>query len=111
MAPRPRARDASADVFAVVLHARTADVAANDFNRPVRRAARAGARVEYDHGIVGCLQLLDAEKALFANEIAEVQTRSKRYVSTVLLIKALGGGWTPEDAQRELAGEPDAQAR
>jgi multidrug efflux pump len=68
-------------------------------------------RVEYDHGIIGYLQVLDAEKTLLTNEIAEVQTRSQRYVSTVLLIKALGGGWTPEDAQRELAGEPDAQAR
>jgi multidrug efflux pump len=68
-------------------------------------------RVEYDHGIIGYLQVLDAEKTLLTNEIAEVQTRSQRYTSTVLLIKALGGGWTPEDARRELAGEPDAQAR
>jgi len=42
---------------------------------------------------------------------AEVQTRSQRYVSTVLLIKALGGGWTPDDAAKELAGEPEPSAR
>ncbi len=68
-------------------------------------------RVEYDHGIIGYLQVLDAEKTLLTNEIAEVQTRSQRYVSTVLLIKALGGGWTPEDAAKELAGEPKEPAR
>jgi outer membrane protein TolC len=54
--------------------------------------------------------VLDAEKTLLTNEIAEVQTRSQRYVSTVLLIKALGGGWTPEDAAKELAGDPKEPA-
>lgn len=68
-------------------------------------------RVEYDHGIIGYLQVLDAEKTLLTNEIAEVQTRSQRYISTVLLIKALGGGWTPDDAAKELAGEPKEPAR
>src|SRR5262249_8249030 len=68
-------------------------------------------RVEYDHGIIGYLQVLDAEKTLLTNEIAEVQTRSQRHIATVLLVKSLGGGWTPEDAEKELAGEPDAQAR
>ena len=68
-------------------------------------------RVEYDHGIIGYLQVLDAEKTLLTNEIAEVQTRSQRYISTVLLIKALGGGWTPDDAARELAGDPKEPGR
>jgi multidrug efflux system outer membrane protein len=52
-------------------------------------------RVEYDHGIIGYLQVLDAERTLLTQQIAEVQTRNLRFTSTVLLIKSLGGGWVP----------------
>jgi outer membrane protein TolC len=62
-------------------------------------------RVEYDHGIIGYLQVLDAERSLLTQEIAEVQTRNQRFTSTVLLIKALGGGWTPAETEAELSGE------
>ena len=62
-------------------------------------------RLEYDHGIIGYLQVLDAERSLLTQEIAEAQTRNLRFTSTVLLIKALGGGWTPAETEAQLAGE------
>ncbi len=51
--------------------------------------------VEYQQGLVSYLQLLDADRTLLTSEQTESQIASERLVSTVLLIKALGGGWTP----------------
>ena len=53
-------------------------------------------RLEYDQGLVSYLQLLDADRTLLTNQIAESQFTNQRLVSTVLLIKALGGGWNQE---------------
>ena len=46
------------------------------------------------------LQLLDADRTLLSNELSESQLLNQRLVSTVLLIKALGGGW---DADASVA--------
>ncbi|MBI1850685.1 MAG: efflux transporter outer membrane subunit [Planctomycetes bacterium] len=51
------------------------------------------ADLQYRQGLVGYLQVIDAERTLLTNELASVQIQSQRFVSTVLLIKALGGGW------------------
>jgi multidrug efflux system outer membrane protein len=53
------------------------------------------ARLQYDQGLFGYLQVIDAERTLLTNALQSAQIRGERYVSTVLLIKALGGGWTP----------------
>ena len=53
-------------------------------------------RLEYDQGLVSYLQLLDADRTLLSNEVAESQLLTQRLVSTVLLIKAIGGGWDAE---------------
>jgi len=53
-------------------------------------------RLEYDQGLVSYLQLLDADRTLLTNQIAESQFTNQRLISTVLLIKALGGGWNTE---------------
>ncbi len=64
--------------------------------------------VEYQQGIVSYLQLLDADRTLLTNEITESQLLNDRLVSTVLLIKALGGGWTPEASLPEEVKAPRA---
>ncbi len=53
-------------------------------------------RLEYDQGLIAYLQLLDADKTLLADRLTEAQLLDDRLVSTVLLIKALGGGWNPD---------------
>ena len=61
------------------------------------------ARLEYEQGIYSYLQLLDADRTVLTNEIAEAQLRSLRLVASVQLIKALGGGWDVEPT----ATQPD----
>ena len=48
---------------------------------------------EYVQGLQSQLNVLDAQRTLLTNEDVEQQLISNRLVSTVLLIKALGGGW------------------
>jgi len=55
-------------------------------------------------GVDSSLQVIDADRTLLDNQLALVQTDTLRYVSTVLLIKAMGGGW--EDAAGASATRP-----
>ena len=50
-------------------------------------------QIQYDTGIIAYLNVINAEQTLLNNEQSEVQAVKERLVSTVLLIKALGGGW------------------
>ena len=50
-------------------------------------------QLQYKNGFVNYLQVIDAERTLLTNELSAVQILNERMVSTVLLIKALGGGW------------------
>jgi multidrug efflux system outer membrane protein len=47
----------------------------------------------YEAGRSGYLELLDAQRNLAAVERNAVQLRGDRAVTTVALIRALGGGW------------------
>ena len=47
----------------------------------------------YDAGRTSYLDLLDAQRALTTVERSDVQLRGSRAVTTVALIRALGGGW------------------
>ena len=48
------------------------------------------------------MQVIDAERTLLTNNLAAAQTLNLRYTSTVLLIKALGGGWSADPDSQEL---------
>ncbi|HOV74275.1 MAG TPA: efflux transporter outer membrane subunit [Candidatus Hydrogenedentes bacterium] len=50
-------------------------------------------QIQYRAGTIDYLQMIDAERTLLTNELSAAQILSQRMVSTVLLIKALGGGW------------------
>lgn len=54
--------------------------------------------LRYQNGIASQLDLLDAQRALFAAQQAVVQTRLAQLQSQVILYKALGGGWKEEAA-------------
>jgi multidrug efflux system outer membrane protein len=59
-------------------------------------AARAAARLSlarYEQGLVNYLEVVDSERARLAAERGAVQILSQRLISSVVLIKALGGSW------------------
>lgn len=49
--------------------------------------------IRYRSGQVGYLDVTDAERTAIANERLAAQIRGQQFVSSVLLVKALGGGW------------------
>jgi multidrug efflux system outer membrane protein len=57
--------------------------------------ARRLARLRYDSGYSGYLDVLDADRNLFQSELDRVAARRDTLVASVDLIKSLGGGWTP----------------
>ncbi|HMB96016.1 MAG TPA: efflux transporter outer membrane subunit [Tepidisphaeraceae bacterium] len=52
--------------------------------------------LQYRQGLVSYLQVIDAERTLLQNELTAAQILNERMTSTVLLMKALGGGWDAE---------------
>ena len=67
-----------------------------------RRSAEL-ARKLYDAGRSSYLDLLDAQRNLAAVERTAVQLRGDRALTTVALIRALGGGWDAPAVQNALA--------
>ena len=51
------------------------------------------ANARYSGGLVTYLDVITAQEQLLANERLATQLRGERLVSSVLLVKALGGGW------------------
>ncbi len=47
----------------------------------------------YKAGLVGYLDVLLAQTTLLSNERVATQISGQRMVATVVLVKALGGGW------------------
>jgi multidrug efflux system outer membrane protein len=54
--------------------------------------------VQYRQGLTTYLQVIDANQTLLTNELSAAQAHLDRLDATVLLIKAVGGGWKGEDA-------------
>jgi multidrug efflux system outer membrane protein len=59
--------------------------------------ARRLARVRYDSGYSGYLDVLDADRNLLQSELDRVAARRDSLIASVDLIKSLGGGWTPTE--------------
>lgn len=55
--------------------------------------------MRYQNGVSSYLDLLDAQRSLFAAQQAVVQTRLAQLQSQVILYKTLGGGWKDAAAQ------------
>ena len=53
------------------------------------------ARLRYDAGYSGFLEVLDAQRTLNDAELAVVRNRQTRLSASVDLMKSLGGGWNP----------------
>jgi len=52
--------------------------------------------IQYQQGLAPYLQVIDANQTLLTNQLSAAQAQSQRLSATVLLIKALGGGWAGE---------------
>jgi NodT family efflux transporter outer membrane factor (OMF) lipoprotein len=52
---------------------------------------------QYAGGITSYLDVLTAQTATLTNQVAEAQVLTRRMTASVLLIKALGGGWSTAD--------------
>jgi multidrug efflux system outer membrane protein len=65
-------------------------------DRAVAAARRAGdlAQTRYDAGYVNYFEVIDAQRTLLASERAATQLGAQRLLTSVALIKSLGGGWT-----------------
>jgi multidrug efflux system outer membrane protein len=64
-------------------------------------AARENSRlteVQYRQGLTTYLQVIDANQTLLTSELSAAQAHLDRLDATVLLIKALGGGWNGSEA-------------
>lgn len=69
-----------------------------------RRAADLAQKL-YDAGRSGYLELLDAQRNLAATERAAVQLRGERALTTVALIRSLGGGWDGAHPEGEVVAK------
>ncbi|HVZ64715.1 MAG TPA: efflux transporter outer membrane subunit [Lacunisphaera sp.] len=65
-------------------------------DRAVAAARRAGtlAQTRYDSGYVAYFEVIDAQRTVLAAERAATQLAAQRLVNSVVLVKALGGGWS-----------------
>lgn len=84
---------AARSTFAEQLNAQTAQAAAESTRLRL-------ADLRYQNGISSYLDLLDAQRSLFASQQAVVQTRLAQLQSQVTLYKALGGGWKEPTAAK-----------
>ena len=50
-------------------------------------------QLQYQQGLATYLQVNDANQTLLNNELSAAQVQAQRLTATILLIKALGGGW------------------
>lgn len=49
--------------------------------------------VRYRQGVADYFEVIDAERTALDNELLATQLQGQRFVASVLLVKALGGGW------------------
>jgi multidrug efflux system outer membrane protein len=78
--------------------------------RQLREFARL-ARLKFDKGVVGYLEVLIAENERFAAELAAVRIQSERYVQLVGVYQAMGGGWVDVAAGVAAPGVATAPVR
>lgn len=61
-------------------------------------------QMRYDNGVASSLDLLDAQRSLFAAQQSLVQARLARLQNQVTLYRSLGGGWTEGAAAEARQG-------
>ncbi len=75
-----------------------------EYQQDAVRAAREALQLvnnQYKAGTVSYLNVITAETAAFTNERNLLQARGRQFTASVLLIKALGGGWDSAQLQTD----------
>jgi outer membrane protein TolC len=80
--------DSLSDLRVLEEEAKTQDAAVAAANRSVEQSTN-----RYKGGLDTYLTVITAQNAALENERTAVSLRTRRLTSTVLLVKALGGGW------------------
>lgn len=75
------------------IHGRTEEVQARAKAVAAAREYLRLVHIQYNTGTIDYLNVINAEQTLLNNELSEVQALNERMISTVLLIKSIGGGW------------------
>lgn len=69
------------------------------------------ARMRYSEGVTSYLEVLDADRSLYAQRIALVDTRSRLLRSTVGVYRAFGGGWVDEATMQATQTQESGRKR
>jgi multidrug efflux system outer membrane protein len=69
------------------------------------------ARLRFDKGVAGYLDVLVAENELFAAELAATVTLAERYAQLVAVYRAVGGGWVDIASEMSEASQPATAQR
>lgn len=72
-----------------------------ELNERANLSALSSARLRYDAGYSTYLELLDAQRTANIARLLTIRNREIQLISTVVLFKALGGGWLPVEAQAQ----------
>ena len=56
------------------------------------------AEIRYRAGLVNVLEVIDAQRTALRAEREALSVKGDQFASTISLVKALGGGWSPRDA-------------
>lgn len=88
------------DVADALTNMKQTSAAASDIHAKVEAARNVLrlSRLRYDAGYSAYLEVLDAQRTANAAEQALVQNRQLQLIYSVDLMKALGGGWSPNQA-------------
>ncbi|HEY4884200.1 MAG TPA: efflux transporter outer membrane subunit [Myxococcales bacterium] len=86
-----------ADAAVSVRKLRAARIARTDQVKASTRAAKL-ALDRYQGGVSSYFEVLDAQRRLFDAQLSLAHTERDELASAVLLYRALGGGWQPEEA-------------
>ncbi len=60
-------------------------------------------QIRYDSGDINYFEVVDAQRNSLTAERSAVQTRGNRFLATIALIRALGGGWEETAVQKGAA--------
>jgi multidrug efflux system outer membrane protein len=97
---------------ALVDRGRTGEQLTAEGNRVAALATYARlARMSYDEGVTSYLEVLDAERALFATELDYTQTQASLYKSVVAVYQALAGSWLDQAAAVSFQVEEGVEPR
>ncbi|HUO10228.1 MAG TPA: efflux transporter outer membrane subunit [Phycisphaerae bacterium] len=84
--------DALSDLHHYAIEAHAVDVAVNSSSEYLRLS-----NIQFKNGIINYLTVIDAERTLLNNQLTAAQVSNDRLISSVLLMKAMGGGWDSRD--------------